>query len=111
MLRWSAAGPIDGNQNFVSKIGTPSAREGQDVQDLFLQGLMAEKEGRYSDAERLFHTILATDPNYVPALRKLAVRSFRAADYVLAEKYTARALQRDDSDPRHFISQALSKEL
>jgi tetratricopeptide (TPR) repeat protein len=47
----------------------------------------------------LFHTTLATDPNYIPALRKLAVRSFRAADYILAEKYTAQALQRDDSDP------------
>lgn len=99
LVHWSAAEPVDGNLDFVSKIGTPSARDGQDVQDLFLQGLRAEKEGRDSDAERLFQSTLATDPNYIPALRKLAVQSFRAADYALAEKYTVRALQRDDSDP------------
>lgn len=99
LLHWATAEPIDGNSDFASKVGSSPDAEQQGVQATFLRGLRAEKEGRYEDADRLNDDLLRSDPGYVDALRKLAVRSYRAADYVLAERYIEQAERQDDSDP------------
>lgn len=104
ILHWNAAEPVDGNPEFVSKVGIHPqqqvSRGENQVGSLFLDGVRAEQSGHPEDAEDRFHQVLKLDPNYVPALLKLAVQHYRAADFMVAEKYVKRALQQNDADPR-----------
>ena len=98
LLHWSAGEPIDGNPDFVSKENGQPVHEEKSAQGLFLQGLRAEKEGRRADAEARFNESLSIDPEFLPALRQLAVWSYRAANYDRAETYIRRALRQNGTD-------------
>lgn len=102
LLHWSAASPIDGNQDFVSKVGVQSAQERpykeSTAQGLFLQATMEEKEGDLEDAQRLFKKSQKQDPNYIPVLKKLAMQQYLAANFNLAGEYIGLATRQDSSD-------------
>ena len=104
LLRWSAAEPIDGNPDFVSRVGIHPAPEVSDkdrsVEELFLQGVLEEKEGNWKNAQQLFDETLKRDPTYIPVLCKLATQQYRAANFPLAEKYIERAIQQDAAAPQ-----------
>jgi Flp pilus assembly protein TadD len=46
----------------------------------------------------LFDQILKRDPNYIPVLRKVAMRYYRAAEFTLARDYIERAVRLNDAD-------------
>ncbi|MHB1023940.1 MAG: DUF5107 domain-containing protein [Acidobacteriaceae bacterium] len=102
LLHWSAAAPIDGNPDFVSKVGMtlpkPIPEKDLTVQEIFLRGMSKEKEGAVSESQRLFAETLKRDPNYIPALHQLALQWYRAADFDLAETYIKRAIAQNSSD-------------
>jgi len=54
---------------------------GQDLSVLNLRGAILTKLGRYNEARQLFKSILATDPNYLPAAFNLGEVQFLAGDY------------------------------
>ncbi|MGC9292154.1 MAG: DUF5107 domain-containing protein [Acidobacteriaceae bacterium] len=102
LLHWSAASPIDGNQDFVSKVGVQPTQEGpykeSTAQGLFLQATMEEKEGNLEDAQRLFIKSHKQHPNYIPVLKKLAMQQYLAANFNLAAEYIGHAVRQDPSD-------------
>ena len=53
----------------------------QDLSALNLRGAILTKLGRYNEARQLFESILATDPNYLPAAFNLGEVQFLAGDY------------------------------
>lgn len=101
--RWSAADPIDGNPDFVPAAGKkpppPKPRDQMTVEELFLAGVEEEKDGKENAAADTYTEVLAREPGYVPALLKQAWRSYRAANFVQAESFIARALAKNNSDP------------
>ncbi len=103
MASWSAADPIDGNPDFVPAAGkTPppsKPRAQMSVEELFLGGVEEEKDGDEDAAAEVYAEVLTRDPGYVPALLKLVWRTYRAANFVQAESFIARALARNASDP------------
>lgn len=104
LLHWSALDPVDGNLDFVPAAGvaeSPSKPvEKVTVEELFLRGEEQEKEGREGEAEGTYQAVLERDPNYIPALLKLAWRNYRAGDFPRAEGRIYRALARNSFDPR-----------
>ena len=104
LLHWFAGAPIDGNPNFVPQAGSHKVTAKSDnelsVEDLFLRGETDEKEGRKANATRIYHEVLDRDPNYIPALLKLAQQACLAADFPGAEGLIVRALARDAKDPQ-----------
>jgi tetratricopeptide (TPR) repeat protein len=103
VARWSAADQIDGNPDFVPAAGKkpppPKPRDQMTVEELFLAGVEEEKDGQENAAADTYTEVLAREPGYVPALLKQAWRSYRAANFVQAESFIARALARNASDP------------
>jgi len=103
LLRWSAAEPVDGNPDFVPAAGArgpqPKSLDQMTVEELFLYGVEQEKDGRETSAAEIYQQVLERDSGYVPALLKLAWRSYRAADFRRAEGFITRALVRDKFDP------------
>jgi tetratricopeptide (TPR) repeat protein len=103
LLHWSAADPIDGNPDFVPVAGVRAARqksaEAMSVEELFLSGVEAEKDGNEQTAQATYLAVLKRDPGYIPALVKMAGIEFRAGDFRLAEGFLAPALARDDRNP------------
>jgi tetratricopeptide (TPR) repeat protein len=103
LLRWSAAEPVDGNPDFVPAAGTrgPQAKslDQMTVEELFLYGVEQEKDGRETAAAEIYQQVLERDAGYVPALLKLAWRSYRAVDFPRAEGFITRALVRDKFNP------------
>jgi tetratricopeptide (TPR) repeat protein len=99
LLDWSAAEPIDGNPDFVPGLKVQQEVSGDNsVQELFLRGELLEKEGQQEDADRLFDEIQRRDPNYIPVLRKMAMRYYRAAEFTLARDSIERAVRLNDAD-------------
>ncbi|HEU5337609.1 MAG TPA: DUF5107 domain-containing protein [Terriglobales bacterium] len=108
LLRWSAAEPVDGNPNFISRAG---AHEQEPVSaaapadELFRAGVADEKEGRPQEAEDFYRQALQKDPGYASALLKIAEHEYRAADFAGAEQRLAQALRRDETNPRiHYLA-------
>jgi tetratricopeptide (TPR) repeat protein len=103
LLRWSAAEPVDGNPDFVPAAGTrgpqPKSLGQMTVEELYLYGVEQEKDGRETAAVETYQQVLERDSGYVPALLKLAWRSYRAGDFPRAEGFITRALVRDTFDP------------
>ena len=103
LLHWSAADPIDGNPDFVPAAGVhPAPRkplEAMSVEEIFLSGVDAEKEGREQSAVEAYLAALKRDPGYVPALLKLAWRELAAGNFLAAEGYLIPALARDNRNP------------
>jgi tetratricopeptide (TPR) repeat protein len=103
LLKWSAADPIDGNPDFVPAAGVPTAphksAEAMSVEELFLSGVAAEKDGREQTAEATYLAVLKRDPGYIPALVKMAWHELRAGNFPLAEDFVAPAVARDDRNP------------
>jgi tetratricopeptide (TPR) repeat protein len=103
LLHWSAADPIDGNPDFVPAAGVPTAphksAEAMSVEELFLSGVEAEKDGGEQTAEATYLAVLKRDPAYIPALVKMAWRELRAGNFLSAEGFLAPALTRDDRNP------------
>jgi tetratricopeptide (TPR) repeat protein len=103
LLHWSAADPIDGNPDFVPAAGVQTSlhksAEAMSVEELFLSGVEAEKDGSEHTAEATYLAVLKRDPGYIPALVKMAWFELRAGDFKLAEDFLAPALARDDRNP------------
>jgi len=103
LLGWSAADSVDGNPDFVPAAGSSLpprvAPEKMSVEALFLFGVEQEKDGKEEAAAETYQRVLERDPGYVPALLKLAWRQYRSADFQSAERYIARALARNGTDP------------
>jgi len=109
LARWAAAEPIDGNPDFVPAAGKrpppPKPPEKMTVEELYLSGVEVEKDGREEAAAAIYQQVLERDPRYIPALLKLAWRSYQAGDFAAAEGLIARALARDSSDPHiHYVA-------
>ena len=109
LARWSGADPIDGNPDFVPAAGKtpppPKPAKKMTVEELYLSGVEVEKDGREEAAATIYQQVLQRDPKYIPALLKLAWRSYQAGDFAAAEVLIARALARDSSDPRiHYVA-------
>ena len=104
LLHWSAADPIDGNPDFVSAAGTHKESSPPEphssVEALFLSGIDQEKHGNEEGAVRTYGQVLERDSAYIPALIKLAWRSYRAADLSAAEGLIRRGLSRGSTDPQ-----------
>ena len=100
LLQWSAASPIDGNPNFVPAAGVRAApqksAQAMSVEELFLSGVEAEKDGSEQTAHATYRAVLKRDPGNIPALVKLAWHELRAGDFHSAEGLLANALARDD---------------
>jgi tetratricopeptide (TPR) repeat protein len=111
LLHWSAASPIDGNRDFVSKVGVQPAQEGpykeNTGQGLFLQAKMEEKEGDIEDAQRLYEKSLEQDHNYIPVLKTLAMQQYLAANFNLSGKYIERAVRQDPSDTESLYMEGI----
>ena len=103
LLHWSAADPIDGNPDFVPAAGVRTAphkpAEAMSVEELFLSGVEAEKDGSEQTAEATYLAVLKRDPGYIPALVKMAWHELRAGNFRSAEGFLAPALARDDRNP------------
>ncbi len=103
LLHWSAADPIDGNPDFVPAAGVRTAphkpAEAMSVEELFLSGVEAEKDGTEQTAEATYLAVLKRDPGYIPALVKMAWHELRAGNFLSAEGFLAPALARDDRNP------------
>jgi len=104
ILHWSAADPVDGNPDFVSVAGAHEAAPSSETQGAleaaFLNGVDQEKRGDPEGAVQTYRQVLERDPAYIPALLKLAWRSYRAADFSAAEDLIKRGLARSGSDPQ-----------
>lgn len=99
LLDWSAAEPVDGNPDFVPGLKVQQEVSGDNtVQELFLRGDLLEKQGQQEDADRLFDQVLKCDPNYIPVLRKMAMRYYRAAEFTRARDSIERAVRLNDAD-------------
>ena len=102
-MHWSAADPIDGNPDFVPAAGVRTApqkpAEAMSVEELFLSGVEAEKDGSEQTAEATYQAVLKRDPGYIPALVKMAWHELRAGNFLSAEGFLAPALARDDRNP------------
>jgi len=103
LLRWLAADPIDGNPDFVPAAGVPApphkSADAMSVEELFLSGVEAEKDGSEQSALATYLAILKRDPGYIPALVKMAWHELRAGNFLAAEGLLAPALARDDRNP------------
>jgi len=103
LLHWSAADPIDGNPNFVPAAGVhplPHLSAGaMTLEQLYLSGVEAEKDGAEQSALAAYRAVLKRDPGYIPALLKMVWHSLQAADTHSAEGFLATALARDDRNP------------
>ena len=103
LLHWSAADPIDGNPDFVPAAGVRTAphksAEAMSVEELFLSGVEAEKDGNEQTAQATYLAVLKRDPGYIPALVKMAWHELRAGNFLSAEGFLAPALARDDRNP------------
>jgi tetratricopeptide (TPR) repeat protein len=103
LLHWSAADPIDGNPDFMPAAGVPTAPhkspEAMSVEELFLSGVEAEKDGSEHTAQATYYAVLKRDPGYIPALVKMAGHELRAGNFLAAEGFLAPALARDDRNP------------
>ncbi|MGO8791352.1 MAG: DUF5107 domain-containing protein [Terriglobia bacterium] len=103
LLHWSAADPIDGNPDFVPAAGIRAAPqkavEAMSVEELFLAGVEAEKDGSGQTADATYLAVLKRDPGYIPALVKMAWHELRAGDFVGSQGFVDRALARDDRNP------------
>jgi tetratricopeptide (TPR) repeat protein len=102
LVYWSAAEPVDGNSDSVEhrradvsqtlKKGDPS------VEEEYLDAVGEDKRGYHEAALRLFEEILKRDPDFIPALRKLAMQEYFGGDFAAAEKRIERAVLLDNSD-------------
>jgi len=103
LLHWSAADPIDGNPDFVPAAGVRAApqktAEAMSVEELFLSGVTAQKDGREYTAQTTYLAVLKRDPGYVPALIKMAWHELQGGNFATAESFIATALARDDRNP------------
>jgi tetratricopeptide (TPR) repeat protein len=103
LLRWSAADPIDGNPDFVPAAGVRTAgqkpAEAMSVEELFLSGVTAEKDGQEQTAVSTYVAVLKRDPGNVGASIKMAWHELAAGNFLAAEGFLAPALARDDRNP------------
>jgi tetratricopeptide (TPR) repeat protein len=103
LLHWSAADPIDGNKDFVSEVGVHEAKDkaidDMTAEELYLRGVDQEKDGDPQAAEQTYKQALRSNPNYVPALLKLAWRDYTAADFDSAHEIINQALAQNSNDP------------
>ena len=104
LLHWSAADPIDGRGDFVSTAGEHVAASLPDdklgIQELFLAAQTDEKERRQPEAWKRYEEVLKRDPNYVPALLKMAFKAYGAGDLTQAQNYATSAMAVDETDPQ-----------
>lgn len=103
LLRWSAREPVDGNPDFTSTsctldspIRSSNKMTAQELFDLGLKeqkrhGLEGARTGGEAGIYRLYQQAVRRDPDFVPALLKLAWRDYEGADFVAAEKHLATA--------------------
>ena len=111
LLHWSAADPVDGNPNLVPAAGVhplphPSP-ESMTVEQLYLSGVEAEKDGAEQSAAAAYRATLQRDPGYVPALIKMVMHSLQAGDDPSADKFLSTALARDDRNPETLYAAGL----
>jgi len=103
LLHWSAADPIDGNPNFVPAAGVHPLPQlsaaAMTVEQLYLSGVEAEKDGAEQGALAAYRAVLKRDPGFIPALLKMVWHSLQAADTQAAEEFLTTALARDDRNP------------
>lgn len=103
LLHWSAAEPVNGNPDFIPAAGTHIEKKAYNsqtpVQELYYHGVFVQKSGRLQEALKIYDQVLQRDPNYVPALLKLAWNAYDGADFQTAESLIARALKRDGENP------------
>ncbi len=103
LAHWSASDPVDRNPDFVPAAGSPEPKEKpterMTVDELFLRGVEQEKSGWAEVAAGTYEAVLKRDSGHIPALLKLAMRHYRAADFRGAETLIRRALDRNGIDP------------
>lgn len=109
LARWSAAEPVDGNPDFVPVAGkmmpAPKTSARMSVEELYLSGVEQEQDGKEEATAGIFTRVLDRDPAYIPALLKLAWRSYGGADFTQAQGFIARALARDSRNPQtHYAA-------
>ncbi|MBA2682536.1 MAG: DUF5107 domain-containing protein, partial [Ktedonobacteraceae bacterium] len=104
LLQWSAADPVDGNQDLVAAAGKTvdtklvvTART--PVEELYLHGVFVQKTGNLQGALKNYDQVLQRDPSYVPALLKEAWVSYESADFKKADSLIERAQVRGKEDP------------
>ncbi len=71
----------------------------RNVQVLNLAGLAFTGKGETAKANELFHQALAVDPEFLPAVKNLAINEFNAGDSSAAGQHLALALKQAPGDP------------
>jgi tetratricopeptide (TPR) repeat protein len=102
LLAWDASEPVDGNRNFVSSAGEHALPQIADdqltIEQLFIKAQTEEKEGRRGEAARRYKEVLKRDPGHIPALLKVALERYKAADFTSALGDATLALARDETN-------------
>jgi tetratricopeptide (TPR) repeat protein len=102
LLHWSAAEPVDGNADLVSRtlaaVSQTLKKGDLSVEEMYLNGVLEDKRGNHEVARQLFEQVLKRDPNYIPVLRKLAIQAYLGGDFDAAKKKIERAVLQDKSD-------------
>jgi tetratricopeptide (TPR) repeat protein len=102
LLRWSAAEPVDGNadsrRHELSNAQQTGEAAHEGVEELYLRGVMDDRQGNHEAALHQFEEVLKRDPNYVPALRKMAIQEYLGGDFKTAEQNIERAILQNKSD-------------
>jgi tetratricopeptide (TPR) repeat protein len=102
VLHWNAADPVDGNPDASSNTGTEllqmNRNKDMSVAEEYLNGVLEDKRGNHAAAANLLQEVLKRDPNYIPALRRLAAQDYLAGDFNAASKEIEKAILQDSSD-------------
>lgn len=104
LSHWNASEPVDGNADAPQQ-AAPSAvshtgRSSLDEQALYLQGVLEDKRGNHEAGFRLIEEALKLNPNYIPALRALAMQEYLGDDLDASTTHIVRALQQSGADPQ-----------
>jgi tetratricopeptide (TPR) repeat protein len=102
LLHWNSADPVDGNDDSLLRdlmnVSRTADKRDPSVEQVYLRGVMEDKQGNHERAVQLFDEVLKRDPNNIEALRKLALQDYLGGDFDAAKKKIDRAILQDESN-------------
>jgi tetratricopeptide (TPR) repeat protein len=102
LLHWSASEPVDGNADSLRQELSDAAHKtgggAESIEESYLHGEMEDKQGNHEVALQQFEEVLKRDPNYIPALRKVAMQAYLGGGLKTAEKNIEHAIAQNRSD-------------